>query len=240
MSNFKSLQTKVETNLQAVLNASSMATNISKNSSLQTVIEKQLNILGFLERTNNVVKLKSTSFINKYKNLSNRAFVLDKQVTYSADDSLEDEVNYFPVFIQNIFHIDMASLIAGKEVQIDVPTVSDKPTYQNAFDSMSSNANKLFGTIAPEQNPLLINMAKLRIQKEMNEGKIYIYKTRPKIILLLKLLAVIVSLVGCVSNVILGVGMMLSRPMYTYDTGNAGGSLYGDAVMYFGMALILL
>jgi hypothetical protein len=211
-----------------------------KSNRLQNVIEKQFNMLGYLERTNKTQTPQTKVFINKYNTLSGRKFQLDINVNYPDGENLEDEINYFPVYIQNIYKIDMEALAAGKEVKIISPSVEEKASenkFQNPFASMFGGGANPFGNIAPDQNPLLITMAKQRIYKEMSEGRLYAYKTKPRVIPILRLVMCIVLLIGCVSNVILGLGMILSQGFGGSESSNA---LSTDSAMYFLFAIASL
>jgi hypothetical protein len=183
---FKKEQNKLIANLEAIFNSVSMKTALLQ-SNLQSIIEKQLNILFYLENTNQTKTIKSDKLLNKYNEITNKHFTIDKNIKYADQDALIDDINYLGVYIRNIYKVDLAALIEGKESKVVVPTVSDAPQTPKPavaipfmFPGMGNN------NLSPEQNPMYAAMANARIQQESMQGKVYLFKTKPKSIPMLK------------------------------------------------------
>jgi hypothetical protein len=182
----KKEQRKVVNNLETIFNAPSMKAALLQ-SNLQSLIEKQLNILTYLETTNKSKTIKSDKLLTTYNQLANKHFVIDKNIKYADDEILVDDINYLGVYIRNIYKTDLDALAAGKDAKVDTPTVGEAPTQQaaaaGAFPFMMPG---MAGNLPPEQNPVYTAMANARIQQETAQGKVYLFKTKPKYIPILK------------------------------------------------------
>jgi hypothetical protein len=182
----KKEQLKIAKNLATIFNALSLKSALNQGN-LQSIIEKQLNILAYLERKHKNKILKSDKLLVTYNQLTNKHFVIDHNIKYEDDEILIDDINYLNVYIRNIFKVDLAALAEGKDAKITVPTVGEaapkQTTANNPFPFvMPGVANNL----PPDQNPMYTAMANARIQQESMQGKVYLFKTKPKYIPLLK------------------------------------------------------
>jgi hypothetical protein len=93
------------------------------------VIEKQLNILSYLEKVNKAKTLVSTKLLEKYNTIAKKNYVIHKNISYDDNDALIDDINYLNVYIRNMYKIDVEALAQGKEAKVSTPTVSEaQPT----------------------------------------------------------------------------------------------------------------
>jgi hypothetical protein len=77
------------------------------------------------------------------------------------------------------------------------------------FGGAGANSEQ-FANLPPEQNPFYIQSANMRIQQEVKSGKLYLFKTKPRIIPFLKAaLSLMLFLTGAAA-IILAVGLILA------------------------------
>jgi hypothetical protein len=179
---------KLIKNLETIFDAVSMKPAFSQPN-LQSIVEKQLNILSYLENVNKTKIIKSTKLLTKYNELTSKHFTIDSKIKYDDQEVLVDDINYLPVYIRNIFKIDLDALAEGKEAKIVMPTVNDAPQQQNStpvMPFMMPGMAGAMGNLPPEQNPMYTAAANARIHQESIQGKVYLFKTKPKFIPLLK------------------------------------------------------
>jgi hypothetical protein len=177
------LQEKVTKDLQTILKAPSMA-NAFQQPNFQTVVEKQLNVLAYLEKTNGSKETKVNELLQSYNQLSGKHFTIDQNISFIDHETLVDDVNYLGIYIRNIYKIDLAMLAAGKQANITSPTVSEAAP--KSAGGATPFALPGMDNLPPGQNPMSVAMASARIHQEFLQGKIYIFKTKPKVIPLIK------------------------------------------------------
>jgi hypothetical protein len=177
-------QEKIVKNLKTVFNAPSMKDTL-KHANFQTIIEKQLNILAYLEKINKSKKNESAELLTTYNQLSGKNFTIDKNVSFIDNEALVDDINYLNVYIHNIYKIDIEALAAGKDAKISQPTVSEVAPVA-ASSGFPFAAGAAMNNLPPNQNPINLTTANLRIHQEAMQGKVYLFKTKPKYMPLLK------------------------------------------------------
>jgi hypothetical protein len=201
-------QRKIVKNLEAIFNAPSMK-NALLQSNLQSIIEKQFNILAYLEKKHKNKIIKSDKLLVTYNQLANKHFTIDQNVSFEDDEILVDDINYLNIYIRNIYKIDLDSLAAGKEVKIATPTVSEAVPQQtvaaNPFPFMMPG---MASNLPNEQNPMYTAMANARIQQESMQGKVYLFKTKPKYMPLLKWIISVLLLLFCFASLFVAIGMI--------------------------------
>jgi hypothetical protein len=183
---FKKEQQKLTTNLETVFNAASMRAALLQPN-LQSIVEKQLNILFYLENVNKTKIIKSDKLLNKYNEITTKHFTIDQNIKYADQDALIDDINYLGVYIRNIYKVDLEALAEGKEAKVITPTVGEAPQVSKPISGMPFMFPGMGGSnLSPEQNPMYAAMASARIQQESMQGKVYLFKTKPRFIPILK------------------------------------------------------
>jgi hypothetical protein len=206
----KKEQKKVVTNLTTIFNAESMKTAITQVN-LQSIIEKQLNILSYLEKTNGSKVLKSATLLKKYNELSGKSYVIDKNVQYVDNDVLADDINYLGVYIRNMYKVDLEALADGKEAKIVTPTVTDVTPKQESPMAGIPFMMPGMGAGGAENNPMYAAMANARVQADAAQGKVYLFKTKPKLMPILKLIMGICLAICGLTSIFVGIGMVLCK-----------------------------
>jgi hypothetical protein len=232
----KKEQKKVVTNLTTIFNAPSMKAALTQPN-LQSIIEKQLNILAYLENYNKNKILKSDTLLKKYNELSTKSFVIDKNIGYTDNDVLVDDINYLAVYIRNIYKVDLEALAAGKEAKISTPTVTDATPPTPAATGFPFMMPGMMGAgMSPENNPMYTAMANARIQADAAQGKVYLYKTKPKLMPILKGIIGIGLFICALASIFVGIGMAVSNgSSYIATATNVewSNSLGMESIMYF-------
>ncbi|MDR2823216.1 MAG: hypothetical protein LBV37_01645, partial [Mycoplasmataceae bacterium] len=100
--NNKKELSKLSKNLNLIFTSPVFA-NALKAPAFQVIIEKQLNILNFLESKNSVTKPITPDFIIKYNTITAKKFSIDSKVNYADLGEMVDDINYLEVYIKNIF-----------------------------------------------------------------------------------------------------------------------------------------
>ncbi|MDR1991738.1 MAG: hypothetical protein LBP70_03360 [Mycoplasmataceae bacterium] len=213
-----------------------------KHANFQTIIEKQLNILAYLEKINKSKKNESAELLTTYNQLSGKNFTIDKNVSFIDNEALVDDINYLNVYIHNIYKIDIEALAAGKDAKISQPTVSEVAPVA-ASSGFPFAAGAAMNNLPPNQNPINLTTANLRIHQEAMQGKVYLFKTKPKYMPLLKWIASALLLLFSMSMIFIGVGLICSKNSIHANNISVGDHVLSDyldfltALPYFFIAL---
>lgn len=217
--NLTKLQEQQEKALLAILNAS--LANELKNQQFQGVFEKQINILNYLVNENKSNDAKLKQIISGYSNFSKKRFTPIEMKPYEDYDLLSDDINYLPIYIRNIYKIDLDALVSGKKADIVQSSVSEVQQKDRGFASkFGSFAMPGFGSmdgIPNEANPYYISLANMRLNNEIRNGNIYAFKTKPKWMPIIKYLIIAFSILAAFSCVLVGIGMILCKNENNWD-----------------------
>lgn len=238
--NLKELQSKLYDNLFVILNSQKIGYGELRKDSFLQIIEKQFNILYFLETKNGSKHDQSTEIITRYNTLLNKKFEIDKTLKYPDMDNLIDDINYLNVYYKNIMKIDLNEFskkykgdILKQAVNVEKDKIdltkekisSDQQTVLNSNEaakqknSANQQSNNGFGPnpwanagfsgaqgaqnmgnipgVNPHDNPYLIGMAQARLSAEIKQGSVFAYKSKPKIIIVTKIItSILISLLA--------------------------------------------
>lgn len=242
--NLNKQEEQLQKSLLAILN-SSVASGL-KTKQFQDIFEKQINILGYLVRTNKSKDKNLNEIIEKYNNISKKNFEIDTKLFYEDNDLLLDDINYLNIYVRNIYKIDLDALIQGKKAEIVQSSVSEVQQKDRGFaNKFGSFAMPGFGgmdNIPNESNPYFISLANLRLNDEIRKGNIYAFKTKPKWIPLLKYLIVTFSLLATISCVLIGAGMIIvSKNETNIASGNGNDMVWmGSFYLIFTICLSMI
>lgn len=201
----------------------------SNNKSFIDLFEKELNILSYLDKTeakkNDLgSKFLANSLVKKYNSLTKRDFVLSKKnllVNGNKLEDLQDDINYLTIFCKNIFKINIddifAKVLSGK-------TSSGVSSTTNNQDNINTNSNYAFNSNPNPQfsnvvnNSYIYGLATSRAMSDFSLGKIYVYKTKPRIILILKIVMFVLLCLSCLASLTLSiVSIFVNRIPYGKD-----------------------
>ena len=180
----------------------------NNNKSFLILFEKELDILACLEKTEGKkndlgTKFLAKSLVQKYNSLTKNNFVLSKK-KINLEDFIDD-INYLPVFCKNIFKVNIDDIVDKVLFNKSNETFKNSQTNiqqeKTNFSSSSFGSNQEFKNVFNKS--YIHGLATSKAMKDFALGKVYIYKTKPRIILILKMiLLVLIILTGLVSLLI--------------------------------------
>lgn len=201
----------------------------SNTKSFIDLFEKELNILSYLEKTEAKkhdlgTMFLAASLVKKYNSLTNRNFVLSKKsllVKSNRLEDLNDDINYLAVFCKNIFKVNVDDISGGvlcsklksglAASSINQDNVVDNHTYRKTINPNFSNVfNKSY----------IYGLATSRAMNDFSLGKIYTYKTKPRIILILKIILLVLLGLSCLLSLVLAAVSMIVKDI-RFDINNS-------------------
>ena len=307
----KQIETTLHDELFVILNSSQIGYNELRKPQFQTLIEKQFNILYFIESKNSKKKKHpSSQLVERYNALLNKNFKIDETIAFSDLHEMYDEVKYLEVYYKNIVKVDLAQYTkdnienirnaskqkfqpqqaqqAGaapqqpntEKITTDQTKVvnanqaqpnQQMPPPMGAFGNQGSPwgggrggmgmggmgmggmpyGQNPYANMDPRQNPYIVGPASQRLQQEIKSGQIFAYKSKPKIIPLMKMLAAILIALLAITTLTTSIFMFLANNIAVwgqYRLTSGGTLLEGwvpmstiwTGVMYVIVSLLLL
>jgi hypothetical protein len=92
-------------------------------------------------------------------------------------------------------------------------------------------------------NPMIQMMASARVQQEARQGKVYLYKTKPKLIFILRWFISVCLILASISSIFIGIGMVKSAGSTKLDNFFDNGDssvLLSESSLYFIFGIFLL
>ena len=188
----------INDNLNKIFSKSFLV-NETKNKQFQELILKQISILAFYEASLKKTKskskeqdknscLSSQEWLDKLNQINNTKLSLI-EVNYKNDVDAIDDANYIKTYIQNVYHLNIDDAENNDVIQAK--------TVQNIDDNSKETANPFSGvfsdiggdtpiTMGDFQEQFYKQVALQKFHKELSDGNFYQYKTKPKIIPILK------------------------------------------------------
>jgi hypothetical protein len=169
-------------------------------------------------------------------------------MNYKDSDILFDDINHLTVYIKNIYKFDLDAAIEGRQTQVTTPSVSEaaEPNQPKSFADIlpamfGANAGSpdQFANVPPEQNPFYQQAANVRIQQEIKSGKLYLFKSKPRIMPFLKVALSLCLFLAAASAIVLAVGLILVA--YVQSSGTNlfnGNSTIIDSVLVIVLAVM--
>lgn len=226
---YKSLYEKCCANLDFVVQPL-VAEKITSSKPFQEQIRKQLCILSFLEKKAKIKSGQAKKIVEKYTEIVKSEPKLDYVPATNDLNNLSDEINFLPVFVQNVFKTPIEKISsAATTPKIDQPAPEQAPNPTSPMFGQFNQANL--------NKQIVMSMAQARVMQEASMGKVYIYKTKPKIMPILKLCIGIVLVLGSIFSVLMAVGIILSPNMY--GTPPPDGVQF-NSITYFLIAIMLI
>lgn len=179
--------------------------NLDYRENISAVVRNEIPLFKFLSS-----KLGEDKSYQEMVDRFKEFFLLDiseVQIDPSYEDkdfnSIKDDINYLKVCIQNICKVDLDNLdkekMSAEELNFNFEEKSDaEAVFNNLLDEDVTVGD---GTLDQEfGNLILKSHAYERLNKDINDGNVYIYKTKPKINVVLKYLLFVFSTLGAVCS----------------------------------------
>lgn len=219
----------------------------SSNKSFIDLFEKELNILSYLEKTEAKkhdlgTMFLTASLIKKYNSLTNRNFVLSKKnflVKGNKLEDLNDDINYLAVFCKNIFKVNVDSITGGvlhSKSKSGVVFSAPKQENVNQNHIYGKTINSNFSSVVNES--YIYGLATSKAMNDLSLGKIYAYKTKPRIILILKIILLVLLGLSCLLSLVLVIVSMILKDIPYNDQFNNSNDLLWVGICFMIYALI--
>ncbi|MCQ3915676.1 MAG: hypothetical protein MJ195_02965 [Mycoplasmoidaceae bacterium] len=134
----------------------------------------------------------SKALTKQFNKATKETFKINEKFKYDDQTDLIDAINYLVTFCNNMFKVNLDDLVSGKNVTATDPKIDlrAKPDMDDEGPRMNRNFAFAAGGIplasTPYENPYLVGKAYAKLTDDMKQGKFYQYKTKPKIILIVK------------------------------------------------------
>lgn len=196
----KDLYIKHAKRLNAILDEKSTFVRFLTRKDFSSVIKTELNVLAACEKLFPKVDLEAKytakSLAKSFNKLTKESFKVDEKYKYEDETDLIDSINYLYTFCNNMFKVNLDDLVGGKNVTATDPQIDlkAKPIYDDE-QGPGINPNLAFAAAgaslagSPYENPYLVGKAYAKVNEDLQNGKLYRFKTQPKIIPIVKWLA---------------------------------------------------
>lgn len=222
--------------LQAILDDKSTFVSFLNRADFKQTIKNELNVLAACEKIFTKVeidaKLTSTNLTKQFNKLTKESFKLDENFKYDDQTDLIDAINYLVTFCNNMFKVNLDDLVAGKNVTATDPHIDLKAKPDLGDEAPRMNTNFAFAggiplATTPYENPYLVGKAYAKLTDDMKQGKFYRYKTKPRIIPIVKWISVILMIILSVSLIVAAVFAFMSNGLQVTLSGDTEVSYLG-------------
>lgn len=210
----KDLYIKHAKRLQAILDDKSTFIRFLNRKDFSLVIKNELNVLAACEKLFPKVdldaKFSSKALVKAFNKLTKENFKIDEKFKYEDETDLIDAINYLATFCNNMFRVNIDDVVSGKQVTATDPHIDLKAKPEFDDEAARINPNFAFAGgmgmgVTPYENPYLVGKAYAKINDDMKEGRFYRYKTKPRIIPIVKWISSVLMILLCVSLLVSGV-----------------------------------
>lgn len=172
--------------LTFLLNNKKCVIFLKTNKNFQKIIKTELLILNHFLSSKKKDKNQLHDLVDKYNGicLPNKLDLKD-ELTIKNEDEMVDYANYLKVYVKNILQFDIDAAITDPKKFQDVKIEAKEPLGAN--DNRSEDWQTTFQDNYQNINPFVLREAQERIRKKLKNDEIFIYKSKPKIIKILKI-----------------------------------------------------
>lgn len=166
---------------------------LSSSDNFQKIIMNELLILNYFVIKNKSDKKTVNAMVDKYNSISpkNTLSLKDEQSIKSEEEML-DYANYLKVYVKNILHFDLLEAIKEpnkvNDLKFTAP-IGDIPNNNfNPDSAENGNWQNMFEQNMKSINPYVLREAQDRVRAKIESDEVYIFKSRPKHIKILKII----------------------------------------------------
>jgi len=200
--------------LEQYLKSSAITTSLASEKSTKQVFSDGLDICTYLSNKYKKNKKDTAALILKYEEIAKEKY---KPVKKSFTESeLADEISYLPIYARNTFGID---IVTGKTDSIAAASITDEVKEQAQVASAFANVMEGLGTNKPNFASEVINdaAARIKLQNDINSGKLYIFKSKPAIIRSIKVFCMIGYFFLAFGLISFGVSNFIASQKFDFD-----------------------
>ena len=166
---------------------------LSSSDNFQKIIKNELLILNYFVIKNKSDKKTVDAMVDKYNSIcpKNTLSLKDEQSIKSEEEML-DYANYLKVYVKNILHFDLLEAIKEpnkvNDLKFTAP-IGDIPNNNFNLDSAENgNWQNMFEQNMVSINPYFLREAQDRVRAKIESDEVYIFKSKPKHIKILKII----------------------------------------------------
>jgi len=227
----------IKNELEYVFTNATLSNSLSDDSNLQSAIEQTLNICAFLEKSNKVKVHKS--FLKRYNELSKKDFLI-KEVSFDEENDVIDELNWLHIYCKNTYKIDIFSqqLTNEKTKQIiennDGTLTKEKVIAAGVSEGVNTDGLMLLSQKMQRAND--------KLNKEIIEGKFYIFTSKPKHLPIFKFIYTFLLSFLAVSMLFTSICLFLTENVKYQDSNGSTQSVstWTDGLFQLLLALLLV
>ena len=166
---------------------------LSSSDNFQKIIKNELLILNYFVIKNKSDKKTVDAMVDKYNSIcpKNTLSLKDEQSIKSEEEML-DYANYLKVYVKNILHFDLLEAIKEPNKVNDLKFTSpigDIPNNNfNPDSAENGNWQNMFEQNMESINPYVLREAQDRVRAKIESDEVYIFKSKPKHIKVLKII----------------------------------------------------
>ncbi|OAL09872.1 hypothetical protein A6V39_04840 [Candidatus Mycoplasma haematobovis] len=181
----------------------------STRAALKDAIESSFSLLIWIANKSNKSSSEVYALFDKYKEnyFANEAKIVNEKYEINSDEELNDYVNYLRICVQNVCDLDLDNL---SEEELAKEPYEEKPNatvvYKNFFNTLDVNAP--VGKVVDDL--ILRSHAWERLKEDIRSGAIYIYKTKPKRNVIIKIILSYLLFFGAITALTLLVSCALT------------------------------
>lgn len=166
---------------------------LSSSDNFQKIIKNELLILNYFVIKNKSDKKTVNAMVDKYNSicLKNTLSLKDEQSIKSEEEML-DYANYLKVYVKNILHFNLLEAIKEpnkvNDLKFTAP-IGDIPNNNfNPYSAENGNWQNMFEQNMESINPYVLREAQNRVRAKIESDEVYIFKSKPKHIKVLKII----------------------------------------------------
>ena len=187
----KEIYDKVEHYLNVIFLDDNAINLLQKDVNFQDVIINDISICEILNNPN------TDRFINSYKSITKKEFKINPNIKNISNDEKMDMINYTNIYILNTLKLSIDQLDKCKtnninnnnDDVIDIDQQNESNNFGNAQSDEDIIKNSGF-SMHDVADQLLATQANMLLNKNIMNGKIYIFNSKPKIIPIIKIIVI--------------------------------------------------
>jgi hypothetical protein len=198
--NFK----RCEKEVKLILNDLLLINNLKLNKEFQDNVLKVISIMFLLSKSSKANKAIATALLNNFNTKIEKNLEYDKKLSYKNEGDMVDDINYLQVYVKNAFHYDIKNNKRIDNVDSSISNFNEKEkAIVNVMEGIGTD-NKVIA------NTFLAGFdAQKKLSNDIKTGKIYIYKSRPKIIYATRIVLFFTNILFTISCVLLAISFFM-------------------------------
>ncbi len=193
---------------------------LKTNADFQTLVSKDITIVRDYEHQYQVETENLTRFANAYQAITGKDFSPVSDINIDQDVEIRDTINYNPIFIKNITHLDFDQIANSLNPQPEKVEAAETTPEQaqaamaagavagseahhesnESYHNYSASAYSRLTNEATEQ--FIAQSAMAVLNYNVAKGDVYIYRTKPKAIPILKWITMAVYVIFLIASIV--------------------------------------